>query len=68
MQWRVKEVNVNVNSCSSFHVGNFMGFFFIIITFWLHWVFIAVHGHSHCIEQGCSLVEVGFSVWWPLLL
>ena len=43
MQWRVKEVNVNVNSCSSFHIGNFMGFFFLI-TFWLQWVFILCMG------------------------
>ena len=45
MQWRVKEVNVNVNSCSSFHVGNFMGFFFFnyfLATLGLHccaWAF-----------------------------
>ena len=36
-------MNVNVNSCSSFHVGNFMGFFFLI-TFWLQWVFILCMG------------------------
>ena len=43
---------------------------FLFYFFWLHWVFIAVHGLSLvAVSRGySSLWYVGFSLWWLLLL
>ena len=45
-------------------------FFFFLIYFWLHWVFVAVHGLSLVVASGgySSLRCAGFSLWWLLLL
>ena len=44
--------------------------FYLFIYFWLHWVFVAVHGLSLAVASGgCSLLRcAGFSLWWLLLL
>ena len=46
---------------------HFKKFLFI---FWLHWVFVAVHGLSLVVASRgySSLWCVGFSLWWLLLL
>ena len=43
---------------------------YVCIYFWLHWVFVAVHGLSLVVVRGgYSLLQcVGFSLWWLLLL
>ena len=48
----------------------FVDFFFFLIYFWLHWVFIAVRGLSLVVASGVysSLRCMGFSLWWLLLL
>ena len=40
------------------------------IYFWLHWVFVAVHGLSLVVASRgySSLWCAGFSLWWLLLL
>ena len=45
-------------------------FISIFIYFWLHWVFVAVHGLSLvAASRGYSLLQcAGFSLWWLLLL
>ena len=42
----------------------------LFVYFWLHWVFIAVHGLSLVVASGgYSLLRcAGFSLWWLLLL
>ena len=44
-------------------------FFFNLFFFWLHWVFVAVHGLFLVVASGgCSLLWcAGFSLWWLLL-
>ena len=56
-----------------------IGFYFFLIFkellihsfiyFWLHWVFIAMHGLSLAVvsRSYSSLWLVGFSPWWPLV-
>ena len=42
---------------------------YLFIYFWLHWVFVAVHGLSLVAASGgYSLWCAGFSLWWLLLL
>ena len=43
---------------------------YLLIYFWFHWVFVAVHGLSLvAVSGGYSLLRcVGFSLWWLLLL
>ena len=42
----------------------------IFFFFWLHWVFVAVHGLSLVVVTGgySSLWCTGFSLWWLLLV
>ena len=48
----------------------FFNLFYLFIYFWLHWVFIAVHGLSLVtVSRGYSSLQcAGFSLWWLLLL
>ena len=48
----------------------FFNKFILFIYFWLHWVFVAVHGLSLVAASGgySSLQCAGFSLWWLLLL
>ena len=56
-----------IHHCSAFF-GCFLKMLFIY--FWLHWVFVVVHGLSLVMASGgYSLFQcTGFSLQWPLLL
>ena len=56
--------------CFKLFFGDSLKFFFKLIYFWLHWVFIAAHELSLVVASGsyCSLHRAGFSLQWLLLL
>ena len=58
MQWKVKEVSVNVNSCSSFYFGNFMGIFFYQLIFGYTGSSLLCMGILIALSGGYSLATV----------
>ena len=49
---------------------NIFYFIYLFVCFWLHWVFVAVHGLSLvAVSRGYSSLQcAGFSLQWLLLL
>ena len=68
-QWMPNAYLLN-KSQNNDHSGNFITFFFILLYFWPHWVFIAARGLSLVVASWdySSLWCAGFSLRWLLLL
>ena len=67
MQWRVKEVNVNVNSCTSFHVGgDFMDicFIYLFVCLFIGCAASGILVPQPGIEHGPSTVKARSSTHW----